>query len=80
MDRLELEFEDLAALSREYEQNLQHGRTFVPGLSMIDLLSDCTVTLVHPNSGAELQLTGKAVMMTSDFGHDYVALNADYRS
>jgi hypothetical protein len=57
-------FSDRAALTDELDNNLKLGRTFVRDAQGIDVLADCAVVLVHPDDGAELTITGQAVLIT----------------
>lgn len=64
---LRMAFADAESLGREVEQNLRHGRAFVHGAGGVEVLSDCDVVLVHPETGTELSLAAQAVMV-SDSG------------
>lgn len=61
---LRMTFSDEAALSGEFESNLKHGRAFVPGAFVIEVLADCVLVLVHPTGGNELALVGQAVFVS----------------
>jgi hypothetical protein len=65
---LRLRFADRAALAREFETNLQYGRAFVGQAKGVGLLQDCTLILVRVDDGAELQLEGKAVLLSEGEG------------
>jgi hypothetical protein len=56
-------FSDRAALTDELDNNLKLGRTFVRDGQGVDVLADCAVVLVHPDDGAELTVTGQAVLV-----------------
>jgi hypothetical protein len=59
-------FSDRAALTDELDNNLKLGRTFVRDAHGVDVLADCAVVLVHPDDGAELTVTGQAVLISAD--------------
>jgi hypothetical protein len=61
---LRMSFDDGAALAKEFEQNLQHGRAYVQGPADVGVLSDCMLVIVHPDDGAELALSAQAVMVS----------------
>jgi hypothetical protein len=63
---LRVEFADLAALQREIDQNLRHGRAFLAQVADASVLSDCTLVLVHPDHGAELRVPAQIVMIAAD--------------
>jgi hypothetical protein len=58
-------FADRAELEREIAQNLRLGRAYVAGASDIEVLSECTLVLVHPEHGAELRLSAQVVMVNA---------------
>ncbi|MGD8860982.1 MAG: hypothetical protein PVI30_13320 [Myxococcales bacterium] len=61
--QVRMAFADAAALARELDQNLRHGRAFVKDAEGVAVLSDCELVLVHPDSGQELALPAQAVMV-----------------
>ncbi len=60
---LRLEFDSLEALRREHEQNLRHGRAFVPGASGLALFAECTLRLVRGDGAGALDLKGRVIMI-----------------
>ncbi|HMI94114.1 MAG TPA: hypothetical protein VK509_22225, partial [Polyangiales bacterium] len=44
--------------------DLKHGRAFLLGASAVEVLADCVLVLVHPESGHELGLLGQVVMVS----------------
>ncbi len=63
---LRMSFPSMAALERELEQNLKHGRAFLSEVADAGVLSDCMLVIVHPESGAELRLPAQIVMVSND--------------
>ena len=60
---LRMSFADPAGLARELDTNLRHGRAFLLGQGGVEVLADCVLVLVHPDSGHELGLLGQVVMV-----------------
>ena len=58
-------FVDHAALERELQTNLKHGRVFVPGASELAVLDDCVLVLVRPSDQDTLALPAQAVLVSS---------------
>src|SRR5262245_12718244 len=58
-----MSFSDRAALERELDQNLRHGRAFLQQASEVPVLSECVLVLIHPEHGAELRLSAQVVMV-----------------
>jgi hypothetical protein len=58
-----MSFPDRAALERELDQNLRHGRAFLTQASDLPVLSECVLVLVHPDHGGELCLPAQVVMV-----------------
>lgn len=60
-----MQFVDQGALQREFVQNLQYGRCFVPSTSKVEVevLSECTLTLQHP-SGDHFTVAAQVVLVT----------------
>jgi hypothetical protein len=58
-------FSDRAALERELEQNLRHGRAFLTQAQANDVpvLSECVLVLVHPVHAQELRIAAQVVMV-----------------
>lgn len=58
-------FSDRAALERELEQNLRHGRAFLTEAQATDVpvLSECVLVLVHPVHAQELRVAAQVVMV-----------------
>jgi hypothetical protein len=58
-------FSDRAALERELEQNLRHGRAFLtePQANDVPVLSECVLVLVHPVHAQELRVAAQVVMV-----------------
>jgi hypothetical protein len=58
-------FSDRAALERELEQNLRHGRAFLtePQAMDVPVLSECVLVLVHPVHAQELRIAAQVVMV-----------------
>jgi hypothetical protein len=63
LPEVRMSFRDRAALERELDQNLRHGRAFSNQASDIPVLSECVVVLVHPEHGEELRLPAQVVMV-----------------
>ena len=63
---LRLEHEDLEALQTDFEQNLQHGRAFVPGRADLAERTRCELLLVHPETGDTLSLSAEVVWVKAD--------------
>src|SRR5689334_18485593 len=61
---LRMSFADQAALARELDSNLRHGRAFILGAGGVEALIDCVLVLVHPTSGHEIGLRGQVVMVS----------------
>jgi hypothetical protein len=61
---LRMSFADQAALARELDSNLRHGRAFILGAGGVEALIDCVLVLVHPSSGHEIGLRGQVVMVS----------------
>jgi Tfp pilus assembly protein PilZ len=58
-----MSFADRAALERELDQNLRHGRAFLQQASEVPVLSECVLVLIHPEHGEELRLSAQVVMV-----------------
>jgi hypothetical protein len=58
-----MSFPDRAALERELDQNLQHGRAFLNHAIDVPVLSECVLVLVHPEHDLELRLSAQVVMV-----------------
>jgi hypothetical protein len=54
-----------ADLAREHEQNLRKGRAFIPGLTGFAERDATALTLIHPDSGAELSLPAEVVHVST---------------
>lgn len=63
LPELRMTFGDRAALERELESNLTHGRAFVSASCELCVLDDCALVLVHPDGGGTLTLPAQAVMV-----------------
>ena len=63
LPQLRMSFGDRAALERELESNLSHGRAFVAASCELSVLDDCQLVLVHPEGGGTLTLPAQAVMV-----------------
>jgi hypothetical protein len=63
-----MRFADRAELAQELTANLKHGRAFVKDADAVEVLSDCVLTLVHPDDGAELALQAQVVMVCDSGG------------
>ena len=63
LPQLRMTFGDRAALERELESNLSHGRAFVAASCELAVLDDCQLVLVHPEGGGTLTLPAQAVMV-----------------
>lgn len=57
---------DRGALAQEFDTNLQHGRAFANAAEGVEVLADCVLILVHPDSENELELAAHAVMVGPD--------------
>jgi len=64
LPELRMSFADQAALAQELASNLKHGRAFLLGTSEVEVLADCVLVLVHPESRHELGLLGQVVMVS----------------
>lgn len=62
---LRMSFANAEALSREFESNLKHGRALLPEPSTLEVLSDCTLVVVHPDDARELALPAQVVMVSA---------------
>lgn len=71
---LRMTFADADALGREFESNLRLGRAFLPGASGVEVLSDCTLVLVHPADANELALPAQVVMVSDSPGFSGVGI------
>jgi hypothetical protein len=69
-----MSFPDVDALAHEFEFNLKHGRGFVPDATVAEVLSDCTLVLLHPVSGGTLSLSARTVMVVDSGGMRGVGL------
>jgi hypothetical protein len=67
---------DLAALAREYETNLRHGRALVPDVVEAEVLSSVTLVLERPD-GAKFELAARIVMLLVDGPTRGTALEVD---
>jgi hypothetical protein len=63
LPEVRMSFPDRASLERELDQNLRHGRAFVPCVSNVPVLSECMLVLVHPAHDRELRLAAQVVMV-----------------
>ena len=57
-------FADRETLDRELASNLRLGRAFVLEATGVEVLSDCTLVLVHPEDGAEHAISAQAVLVS----------------
>jgi hypothetical protein len=64
LPEVRMSFPDRAALERELDQNLRHGRAFLNQPSDVPVLSECVLVLVHPEHAQELRLAAQVVMVT----------------
>ena len=63
LPEVRMSFADRAALERELDQNIKHGRAFLNQTSEVPVLSECVLVLVHPDHGRELRLSAQVVMV-----------------
>ncbi len=63
---LRLEPADLAALQREFDDNLRSGGCFVSGATGYCEHEECSLVLVHPTDRATLSLPARVVWVASD--------------
>jgi len=73
--RFELRFASSADFERELESNLRRGRTFLPGEHGPADRSPCVVAVIHPESGAVVELSGEIVFAQSEGA--YVGVGVD---
>jgi hypothetical protein len=66
MDPIRLVFASRAALEQELQRNLRTGGAFCPGAAPLPERAQCLLSLVHPDSGAELQLSAEVVYVKPD--------------
>jgi hypothetical protein len=66
MTALRLEYPNVDALERDFEQNLRKGRAFVVGASGLTERQACEVEIVHPASKATLTVRAEAVWIKAD--------------
>ena len=59
---LRMSFADRATLGREFDANLRLGRAILPEPAALEVLSDCTLVLVHPDDGRDLSLPAQVVI------------------
>jgi hypothetical protein len=62
--QLLLGFVDEAALRREYDTNLRHGRAFIAGASGIERLAACTLRLMRSDTFDMLELDAQVVLVS----------------
>jgi len=67
--RFELRFDSAQSLLQELEANLRKGRTFVPGQLAPADRSPCVVCVRHPDTGAEVELSGEVVFAQTEGAH-----------
>ena len=65
---LVLRFEGREALRKEYEQNLAHGRAFVPRAGELPLFTRCTLILEESDFGEQLAVACEVVMISQADG------------
>jgi Tfp pilus assembly protein PilZ len=63
LPEVRMSFPDRAALERELDQNLRHGRAFLNQASDVPVLSECVLVLVHPEHAQELRVAAQVVMV-----------------
>lgn len=61
---LMLGFVDEAALRREYDANLRHGRAFIAGASGVERLAPCTLKLMRSDTFDMLELDAQVVLVS----------------
>lgn len=61
---LSLRFDSEAALRREYESNLRHGRAFIAGAGGVERLASCTLTLQRSDTGGVVKLPALVVLVS----------------
>jgi Tfp pilus assembly protein PilZ len=66
MSVIRVEFDDIGALTREFESNLCHGGTFARGSVGFEEQEEVELILVHPRDGAELQLSANVVWVVEE--------------
>jgi hypothetical protein len=59
-----LGFVDEAALRREYDANLRHGRAFIAGASGVERLAPCTLRLMRSDTFDMLELDAQVVLVS----------------
>lgn len=57
-------FVDEAALRREYDANLRHGRAFIAGASGVERLAPCTLQLMRSDTFDMLELDAQVVLVS----------------
>lgn len=62
-DVVEIEFDNMEDLKREFESNLYNGGAFCPSAGEVEENQICDVCLVHPATGARLVLPGRVVSL-----------------
>jgi len=65
-EQLRMEFASPSLLREEFSKNLSTGGCFVAGVSGLSQTQLCCLALVHPESGAQLELMARVVWVTGD--------------
>jgi hypothetical protein len=63
---LRLAFASVEAMRDEYQRNLRAGGAFCPGADPLPERSECLLVLVHPATGAVLELAAEVVFVQAD--------------
>jgi len=66
LPRIVVRFDSIGHLKDEYTRNIRKGGVFAPGADGADYLSPCMLVLVHPLSGAQLELRAEVVYVQPD--------------
>lgn len=61
---LSLRFESEAALRREYDSNLRHGRAFIAGAGGVERLAACILKLQRSDTGGVVKLPAQVVLVS----------------
>jgi hypothetical protein len=59
--QLTLRYDDLEALQADLEGNLRHARAFVSGAGGVAARAECTLVVVHPETGDTLEFQAEVV-------------------
>ncbi|HUT53371.1 MAG TPA: TIGR02266 family protein [bacterium] len=67
--RLRVKFPSLDVLIHDYSEDISHGGIFIQTQKPRNIGDNLTITLVHPDTGQELELKGVVVRVTKQEAH-----------